>query len=458
MATRERFILGSSAAAALLMLAFFSPPVQAIGSGFSPAGAQALPWKERPVKFRLSCGLSGLYQKDTASATTVVQIFISGGKGDVPPGKDGLAYLVTRLAVEIPDADTANTIISHATRMKVAVHEDYSLISLECLSDNVENAVKLASELVQGRILSGLRIDHNKETMLLLGRAGEDDAVATGHNATLKAFFQGQGYGSAEYGTEESLKGLTKKDIVAFDRRHFAKGGLLFTVCSDLDQEKIIKLLEQHFAGLPEGEAAGMPTVASASWPNDRKIVLAKDTKQSYVARVFLCPYPPATPGIFAKACLAETLLGKGPGSRLWALRASNELAYSVNARLTWTKSCGVLESYLETENSKRDRAVESLDKILRTFFEQGVKTDELEMAKTLARAQFLRANETKEARSLSLGTLEILGLGVDYFSGIFDALNAVTLDDMNAFIKTVFPPETSLLVIVGGGAGSNLS
>jgi len=456
MVSRARRLLWGAFPAALIILVpgfwLTSPePVR----GASPGAPPASPWKERPVKFRLANGLNGFYQHDMTSAVTVVVMFISGGKRDVPAGKDGLGYLATRLGVEIPDPDTARLIISQATRMKVSVAEDYAVISLQCLSENLEPAVKVASELIQGRIFSGLRIEHNKESMALLGRAGEDDAVQTGHRAAFKAFFQGRGYGSADYGTEESLKGLTKKDIIAYDRRHLVKGGLLFSVCSDLDKEKVLKLLEQNFTKIPEGESASDENPLPASCPSDRKVVLVKDAKQSYVARVFLCPFSPAAPGVFAKACLAEAILGKGAGSRLWALRAAHELAYSVNARLTWTRICGLMECYLETEKAKRDKAVESLDNVLKVFFDQGVTADELDMAKALARTEFLRFNEAKEPRCLSLGHFEILGLGADYFSAVFDDLKAVTPEDMNAFIKTVFSPEASLLVVVGGGAGS---
>ena len=59
--------------------------------------------KNRPEKKNMSNGLTLIYQNDASSATTVLQILIRGGKGAEPESQDGLAYLTTRLALEIPD-------------------------------------------------------------------------------------------------------------------------------------------------------------------------------------------------------------------------------------------------------------------------------------------------------------------------------------------------------------------
>jgi predicted Zn-dependent peptidase len=156
------------------------------------------------------------------------------------------------------------------------------------------------------------------------------------------------------------------------------------------------------------------------------------------------------TAGDWAKAYLLEVLLGKGPGSRLWDLRASGRLAYNVGTRLTWMKICGVLEAFLETENAKRDQAVSALDGILRTLHEKGVTEEELRMTRSLARAQLLRANEAKKPRAQAMGVWEVLGLGFDYLSTVFESLDAVTAAELNAFIKESLDPDKSVLVLVG--------
>jgi zinc protease len=413
-----------------------------------PSGPVASPWKEKTEKFRLATGMDCLYQKDGASSMTIVELFVPGGKGAVPEGKDGLAYLTTRLTLEIPDFSVAQDIMAQATRMGVAVLEDSSIISLECLSENLDDALRVASEIIQSPLFSGVRIDNIKNAMSIYGKAEEDDAAEAGHGAALRAFFGGRGYGSVVYGTASSLKAIEKKDITAYYARFFTRSGILFSVCSNLEKDRVRALLEKYFVKFKTARAEDL-SPSPPSLPGNRTITLDRDTKQTYVARAFLLP--PVTAGDWAKGYLLEVLLGKGPGSRLWDLRADRRLAYNVGARLTWMKACGVMEAYLETENSKKDQAAAALDEVLKSLYEKGVTEDELGMTKTLARAQILRTNEAKKPRAQTMGLCEVLGLGFDYLSSVFAGIDAVTPAEMNAFIKDVLDPDKSLLVLVGG-------
>jgi zinc protease len=407
------------------------------------------PWKEAPVRLRLATGMDCFYQKDATSPTTVIELVVPGGRGVLPEGRDGLAYLVTRLCLEIPDFDKARDLMIQATRLSMMVYEDCSVLSLSCLSENLEPGLAIASSIIQSPLMTGLRIDHTKDTMALLSKAAEDDAVITGHGAALGALFGGRGYGSAAFGTPASLKLLDKKSIAAFFGRRFVKTRLFFSVCSDLDPGLIKAQLEKAFSKFPAGESGGTPDPAEGpSLPEGRTVDLEKDTKQTYISRVFLLPAP--APADFARGSLLEVLLGKGPGSRMWTLRTPERLAYDVNARATWTLTSGILEAYLETDKAKRARAAESLDGVLRRLYEDGITAEELETTKTLASASTLRGIETKEARARTMALWQVLGLGFDRIAGIFRDLQAVTLGEMNAYIRSVLDPSRSISVAVG--------
>jgi zinc protease len=406
-------------------------------------------WKETPRKIALTTGIPLIYHRDKASAMTVVGLFVPGGRAAVPDGLDGLAYLVTRLTLEIPDEGKVRDLMAQATRMTFMCEEDYSVVFIECLSENLEEALRVAGKIIQDPLMSGLRIGRGKELMELFAQAEEDDAVLAGGNAALKAFFQGQGYGSSSYGSAASRKAIERKDVQTFFRRHFTSKNILFAVISDLDLAPVQTLLEKYFAKVPEGER---PEVAAAApvLPAETDIRLTKDTKQTYIARAYALPSP--SPADHAKGFLVEVLTGNGPGSRLWGLRTSGRLAYNVDSRLTWTRSAGILEAYLETENAKADRAAAALDGVLGELWEKGIAAEEFEATKAMAKAFFLRSAETKAERTRLLGQLELLGLGFDHISGLFEAIDAVTLDDLNAYIRAVLDPGKALKITVGPG------
>jgi len=106
--TKSRKILFSSTVS-LCFLFFLLYPVY-------PSQEESLA-KMQIKKKTLENGLSLIYQKDTSSSITVIQILIRGGQSAEPENKQGLAYLTTRLALEIPDQIITQDLMSQASQV-----------------------------------------------------------------------------------------------------------------------------------------------------------------------------------------------------------------------------------------------------------------------------------------------------------------------------------------------------
>jgi zinc protease len=416
-----------------------------------PPDPPVSPWRTPPVMFDLDGGVRCLYQKDDASPTTVIGLFIGGGRASVPPGLDGLAAISTRLLLEIPDEGKVRDLMAQATRLSYVCLDDHSVVLIECLSENVEEALRVAAKIIQDPLISGLRVNRAKDLMTANGKIEADDAVTAARAAVFSALFGATGYGSALYGTKETLKAIGRKDVLAYVRRSVVKPNLFFCVESDLDRETIARLLESSFDAIPDGPAPEWPRPAPAL-PADRDVVLIQETKQTYLGRAY--PLPRAGLADMAKGLLLETVLGKGPGSRLWSLRAEQRLAYSVDADLSWTQSSGVIIAHLETDRTKAPDAAAALDRVLEVLRKRGIPDAEMGAAKAMARARFLRAVEEKTPRLRTLGLFEVLGTGPDPAARLLAAVEAVSGAGLSAYAREVLAPERALRVTVGPLSG----
>jgi predicted Zn-dependent peptidase len=407
-------------------------------------------WKNAPQKKILENGLTVISQKDEASSVTVLEILIKGGKKAEPAGREGLSYLTTRLALEIPDQSKAIEFMEKSSRYMMTTKGDYSVIHIECLSEFLENTLGVFIQILEDPLFTGIRIDRIKEYMSNQRKIEGDDNINVGHLAQLRTFLGNLGYGGSITGEEESLKKLKARDIEAFYKNYFWAGNMILVAVSDLDGEKLFGILEKHFGSFPSKKPAELsPLLSSDKSPLDEKeTVIEKDTKQALVSIAFALPK--ISPKNQALAVLLENLLGKGPGSRLWTLRTEEKLAYNVNAQTTIMKEGGILEAYLESDGTKCEAAKEALKNIIQELYEKGISSDEVQEAKTLVKSNFLRANETKDKRTGTFGQFEALGLGFDYFAKFFGEVDAVTLDEINSYMKEVLNPEKSALVIVG--------
>jgi len=402
-----------------------------------------------PLKTKtISNGLLLVYQKDKASAVTVFSLVIKGGKRAEPVGNDGLAYLTTRLSLEIPDRGKVQDIMSQATRISMNSKGDYSVITVSCLSENLEDVAELTSKIILDPLFSGIRIDNIKKMMNHLRKAEADNSPNAAYNAAIETFFKGMSYGKSVLGTEETLKAIKKKNIQDFYKKYFVAGNMVITVITDFDEELTFRILEKHFSPIPLGKAP-TPEAITLSPLQENSLVLEKEAQQTLISRVFLLPK--ITPKSYILASLIKNLLGQGVNSRLWSsLRIKEKLAYNVNARATLMKGAGVLEAYLETDNGKRESAAEALKMVLVNLYEHGITEEELDITKTHYKSYFMRENETKENRARSLSSFEGLGFGLDFFTKFFQNVDNVTLEDINTFIKEYLKPDQGLEITIG--------
>jgi len=395
----------------------------------------------------LENGLRVVCEHDPSSRTTVVQFFIKGGQRAEPAGKAGLAYLTTRLALEIPDQTQTQKLMNQATFLYVAGREDYTYITLSCLSENLEETLELISRIMRKPLMSGLRIDRVKEQMERQLKIEEDDSVNLAHNTYMAAYFKDTPYATSVYGSKESLKAIKKSDITWYYRHFLHAGNMLVVVSSDLEESAITRLIDNFYGPLPNGPVPDLPTFTAHPAP-DESIFIKKEKEQSFVSAAFVLNI--RTPREYTLGYLLDCLLGKGIQSRLWDLRVRQKLAYSVQSRMTHTQQGTLLEAFLETEHAKTEKAREALREVLTELHAKGVDGDELVMTKNFAKAQILRGNETKGNRSLTLAFYETVGLGYGFLERIMGEIDSVTLDEINDFIRSNLAPKDSLFVIIG--------
>ena len=396
----------------------------------------------------LENGLLWIYQQDLSSDCTSAVILIKGGKSAEPAGMSGLAYLATRLAVEIPDDAKLKELMIQATQLSVRSREDHSWIGIQCLSRNFSGAMDLIGKLVRDPLLSRIRISAVKEWMLHRGKEVSDDSVQAGHDIIAAQLFGPAGRGGPSWGTESSLKAIHKNHVEAFHDHFFRGSQMVVSVVSDLGEKEVVDAIRKSFSGLSRGEDF---TSAGPSVPRDqanKTFRIKKDSRQTYVGLGWVVPA--ASRSSYALAVLAEDILGGGVGSKLWALRENRSLAYNINASLAWTAEGGFIEAYLEASPFKAEDAGLAMKTIVNRLGESGISEEELTVAKRNAATSFFRTVETKEIRASTWAVFETRGYGDLPGEAFLADLERVSIDEMNSFLKSVFAPEAGCEVVIG--------
>ena len=391
-----------------------------------------------PRAYALDNGLSVVLQRDESAAITVVQLRIGSGDRDDPPGMPGLAYLAARLGLEVTDPVQLRRLMEFGSSFSLSVGGDQTLITLRSLSRHLDPSLPVLTAMLGDPLFSDLRVKGVKELMGRLQRLENEDPVDCMRRTVAAAFYGIPAYGAARFGDEASLDRIGRRDIQSFYRSHFVAGNMVAVVISDLEEVRIMPLLARCLGVFPAGKKPPARPVPLSSPPHAAQAI-ERQAEQALISRSVLLPS--LSGDSFALAFLLENWLGKGVGSRLWRLRSREGLAYGLHAGLQPNREAMVLNVYLQTDRSRSGEAQAELEQLLRSVHDDGIGSGELTAAKAHALADFWRDIETREHRAAILALLEGGGLS-HRFAGDFAArLDAITLEEFNAFLRDWLAP-----------------
>jgi predicted Zn-dependent peptidase len=398
-------------------------------------------------KLLLENGIRLIVDQDTSSRTTVIQILLKGGKQAEPALKNGLAYLTTRLSIELPDTLKQKKIIEMASRINFRVFSQFCIITLNCLSENLSDTLEIFSTVFSKPLFSGLRINRNKNHMAHLQKLENENDLKWSQKKLKQIFFNLPQYHGSVYGDPESLKNISGKDILEFHRQYFHGRNMTVAVSSNLPEAELIPVLSQGLSGIPSGHQIEFQPL-ELNRPNKREFFLKRRKKHFFIALAWV--NSELNPKNFARIFLLENLMGKGIGSILWELREQEKLAYQIDSFSDIYQNTGLFLVYLKTHPEKRARACEKLTQLVSKLYQEGLKPETLKAHKNYARSDFLRLNETKERRAFYLAFFEALGLGYQYLDQVPADIDRIRDGDFNDFLKTIFNPENRIEFVIG--------
>ncbi|WP_171178789.1 pitrilysin family protein [Ruegeria sp. HKCCD8929] len=401
-------------------------------------------------------GIKAWLVEEPSIPFTALELRFRGGTSLDAPGKRGATNLMTGLIEEGAgdmDARTyARKLESLAASFTYDVGDDTLSISAQFLTENRDEVIDLlrttileprfdqdAVDRVRAQVISGLRSDA-KDPNDIAGRSFA--AMVYGDHP----------YASEGKGTIESVSALTRDDIVAAHRGALARDRLYVGAVGDITPEELGVLLDHLLGDLPE-TGAPIPGKADLNISGGVSVV-EFDTPQS-VALFAQTGIDRDDPEFFAAYILNHIIGGGGFESRLMSeVREKRGLTYGVYSYLV-PKDLASL--YLGSVASANDRIAEAVEVIRDEWARaatEGVTEKELEDAKTyLTGAYPLRFDGNGQIAGILVG-MQMEDLPIDYIATRNDKVNAVTLDEINAFARKFLDPDGLHFTVVGKPVG----
>lgn len=255
--------------------------------------------------------------------------------------------------------------------------------------------------------------------------------------------------------TEESLKAITRDDVVAFHKAYFQPLHGLVTVVGDVNSTAVKATIEKALAMWPRG---GEPAkFAYPALPSSHPATIFLVDKPGAAQSTFAIgnPGPPrSTPDYYALQVM-NTMLGGMFQSRLNAnIREDKGYSYGVSSSFAYGKGPGAFRSGGDMVSAKSDAALVEFMKELRGIVGSRPITDqELATAKDSLIQRLPGTFASVQSINNAIVTLWTQGLPDDYYQQYAARIAEIHKEDVLRVAKQYIDLDHLTIVIVGDRA-----
>jgi zinc protease len=419
-----------------------------------PASALHLPV---PEKFKLSNGLTVLYSERPGLPLVAANLVLHAGSGINPVDRPGLASMTARMLQQGTTTRSALQIADRAADLGASLNSgagpDTTGVATRSLSRNFPDALELLADVALHPSFPQAEIERVRSERLtwIVQEKDEPSALAT-RVLTGALYGPRHTYGYPDIGTTESIKAISREDLVHFWQRNYFPDDAALIVTGNIKLAALKPLLEKQFgawkAGKPAAAAMGTPETT------DAKLILVDRPGAPQTTLVcFSMGLPRSTPD-YVPVEVMNTDLGGLFSSRInMNLREAHGYTYSAGSFFNYHRAPGPFIVYSDVRTDVTAPATTEIFNELRRMRETQMTPAELLLSKdSIARSLPGRFERGTEAAG-TFAELFTYDLPLDYFSTLPDRINAVTVEQAQAMAQKYIHPEKTIVLAVGDRA-----
>lgn len=375
-----------------------------------------------------------------------------GGAAIDPAGKDGLSTLLAATLDEgSGDLDSRafqSALSERSISIGFSADEDALFGSLKTLTREKDNALALLRLALHSPRFDAEAIDRMKDALVARRQYGLSDPQWLASQGFEQLAMAQHPYGRSAGGTVESLRSITRDDLVAAVPQHLVRNRLKISVVGDIAPADLAVVLDQLFGDLPQGiESINLPELKIAG--AGETALIARDQPQTVIMA--------GLPGIkredpeWFSAMVMNYVLGGDFQSRLMSeIRIKRSLTYGISTALVPYKAGGVFYAMASADNAKVAELMERLREEMRKMAMGGVTEQELAEAKTYLTGSFALRFSSSDNIADVLLEIQRIGLPASYLQQRADLINSVTQGDVARLSEQILKPDAMSVVMVG--------
>lgn len=395
----------------------------------------------------LNNGLVVLTAENPTADIVAARLFIRTGGRYETAEQAGISHLLTSVLTKgtatLSSLEIAERVESVGASLGADSTADYCLVSLKTVSQDFAEMLHLAAELLRSPSFPESEVELERRLTLQGIRSMQEQPFSIAQKQLRQVMYGDHPYALPGIGTEESVAGLTRDDLLRHHQTYFRPDNMVISIAGRLASDEAVALVEQVFGDWQPPQVDGvrvpiaLPSLPAIA-PNPQKVINPQETQQAIVMLGYLGSSVRSTDYMALK--LLNTYLGNGLSSRLFVeLREKQGLAYEVSAFYPTRLESAQFVAYMGTAPSNVPVALDGLSYELQRLCHTPLMADELQAAKNKLLGQYALGKQTNAQIAQVYGWYETLGLGIDFDQHFRQAIAAISAETAQEVAQRYF-------------------
>ncbi|MEW8050157.1 MAG: pitrilysin family protein [Candidatus Thiodiazotropha sp.] len=328
---------------------------------------------------------------------------------------------------------------------------DMAWVSVRSLTESkaLSTALETLAAVVAEPRFTDEDIERQRQSILAGLVQDEQSPGSLGKKRLYRLVFGDHPYAGDPEGSIESVKAITREDIVAAHKRLYVAKNALVAIVGALSMQEAESIADRVTGGLKPGEAVPkLPTVKPLQTAIDEQIPFPSTQSHLYIGQ----PGMRRGDADYFTLYVGNHILG---GSGLVSLlshevREKRGLSYSVYSYFLPMRQIGLFQMGLQTKNDQAGEALQVVRNTLKRFIEDGPTAKELEAAKQNITGGFPLRIASNGKIVEYLAVIGFYDLPLDYLDSFTEKVNAVTREQIQDAFQRRIDPDRLVRVQVG--------
>ncbi|MBC7530332.1 MAG: insulinase family protein [Oligoflexus sp.] len=402
---------------------------------------------------QLTPQITVIYRQQDRSDLLNIMAVASGGLRVEKEGETGVFHMIADLlgtATEDLDYDEMlNAVEGRGAVLAGFSGRDSCGMKLQCLTEQTDVLLPVWADCLMKPVFNNDQLESTKLEIFDDIHMEQDSPSSLAMRCFQQAMYEGHPYQHPVWGKEEIVRAWTPESLLKIFKTWRDDSHWIISGVGRIPFEDLMKKLEILFKPMnrtvPKAKdlVVAMPEkLATGSFQ------INKDREQVHLVM--------GTLGLnwhdedrYALDLLTNVLGGSG-GQMFLKLRDEQSLAYTVAPMQSAGCHRGIFGAYMACSPHKLQEAEEGIEKLWSDLCKKGVTQDELDRARNYLVGSHEGDMQRADSQAMTMGLMELYGLGYNDFSLYTARLNKVQVSDLQRVAKRLLEGQNRVTVKVG--------